>query len=722
MSKLLKGYNDLATLYPELVSEWDFDKNELLPNELVSHSAKGIWWKCSLGHSWYAPVHSRTGNNRSGCPYCSNRKTLAGYNDLATIFPELVHEWNYNRNIVTPNEIAPRSGKKVWWICSKGHEWEATVHSRTSENPTGCPYCSNKRVLKGYNDLATTNPELITEWCYSKNTHIQPESVSFGSKNKVAWQCNSCSHIWYAAIYERTRGRGCPVCSKKKGTSKSNKTRLSQRGSIVTNSPELLAEWNYNRNSAINPETILCGSEQKVWWICSKGHEWLASVKDRKKNNCPYCSNKKALPGYNDLATINPQLANEWHPTRNSSLSPLNVTAGSNKNVWWMCKKGHEWKATINSRNQGRGCRICSEEISTSFPEQAVFFYIKELYPSAINRYDKEGFEIDIFIPQYEIGIEYDGQYYHESSDRDNKKDAMASERGITLIRIREPKCPELNGSSVRIHREDMSIKGLETAIIETISYIGMLTGNNSCINVSILRDEIEIENLTEKTYKPKSLMSMYPEISVDWNNEKNGYIKPEQISYGSKKNVWWKCHICGYEWKTSPNSRTNGNEKNRRGCPVCSKKHMIEKLNRHFIISNGSLQEKDPSLSEEWDYDLNIGLTPNQVTLNSKKKVWWICSKGHRWQATIDNRARGHGCPYCSNKKVLDGYNDLLTINPTLASEWDYKKNGSLKPNMVTVGSGKIIWWKCKNGHEWQASVHSRARTGCPICSKSFI
>jgi DNA-directed RNA polymerase subunit RPC12/RpoP len=130
-------------------------------------------------------------------------------------------------------------------------------------------------------------------------------------------------------------------------------------------------------------------------------------------------------------------------------------------------------------------------------------------------------------------------------------------------------------------------------------------------------------------------------------------------------------------------------------------------------------LQTLNPNLSNEWNYKKNIGLTPADVSHGSSRKVWWQCSKGHEWQTTIAHRSKGQNCPYCSNKKVLSGYNDLKTVNPSLSNEWNYDKNGGLTPMDVLPNTHKQVWWKCSKGHEWQATVaHRNNGTGCPYCS----
>ena len=124
--------------------------------------------------------------------------------------------------------------------------------------------------------------------------------------------------------------------------------------------------------------------------------------------------------------------------------------------------------------------------------------------------------------------------------------------------------------------------------------------------------------------------------------------------------------------------------------------------------------------MAKEWNYEKNGNLKPEDFTASSGKKVWWKCSKGHEWETTISNRHRGTGCPVCSGNKVLSGYNDLMTVNPTLAAEWNYEKNNGLTPEDVMPNSGQKVWWKCSQGHEWQAIIQDRNKgRSCPECAK---
>ena len=139
----------------------------------------------------------------------------------------------------------------------------------------------------------------------------------------------------------------------------------------------------------------------------------------------------------------------------------------------------------------------------------------------------------------------------------------------------------------------------------------------------------------------------------------------------------------------------------------------MAEKKEKQYVSDNARLMA-------EWNYEKNCGLMPKGVSSNSNKKIWWKCNHGHEWQATIANRNYGTGCPICSNKRILIGYNDLKAMNPTVASEWNHEKNGTLKPESVAPNSGRTVWWRCEQGHEWQARIAERNKGhGCPQCAR---
>ena len=689
---MLRENNNLEKSNPELVKEWNYEKNgDLKPTQVSAGSHKKVWWKCSEGHEWLASIYNRV--KGSGCPYCSNVKLLTGYNDLATTNPKLAKEWNYEKNgDLKPTQVTVGSNKKVWWKCSKGHEWQATIASRSSGS--GCPYCSNVKLLTGYNDLATTNSELAKEWNYEKNGDLKPTRVMKGCGKKVWWTCTK-GHEWQATINNRAKGTGCPYCS--------NQKVLIGYNDLATSNPQLAKEWNYEKNEDLKPTQVTVGSNKKVWWKCTKGHEWQATINHRiNGTGCPICANKKISVGYNDLATTNPMLAKEWNYEKNGDLKPTQVVEASNKKVWWKCKKGHTWKATIAHRTNGTGCPVCSKDIQTSFPEQAIFYYLSKYFENVENRYIIDKNECDIYLKDYKLAIEYDGQTWHKDINKDIKKITNLNNFGIKTINIREPKCPKIYlVGAVFYNLKDLTINELENAICFVVSYIN----NHIKPQIDIKKDRIKILENTLTQEKEKSLVYSNPALAEEWNYEKNGELKPEYFTQKSAQIVWWKCSK-GHEWQASISNRTKGS-----GCPYCTNYKALEGYN--------DLVTTNPELAKEWNYEKNGDMKPTQFTIGSDKKVWWKCANGHEWQTRIANRSKEKGCPYCSSQKVLAGYNDLATANPELAKEWNCEKNGDLKPTQVTISSGQKVWWTCSKGHEWQATIASRSNgCGCPYCS----
>ena len=150
----------------ELMKQWDYEKNKDLDlDRLTIGSSKIAWWKCEKGHSYDATIKSKT-IGKLKCPICYNRRVLKGYNDLATTNPELLSEWDYTKNTISPDEITAGAEKMIWWICPKKHSYQSYAFNR--KKGVGCPICDGKKVLVGYNDLSTTNPKIAKEWDYKK--------------------------------------------------------------------------------------------------------------------------------------------------------------------------------------------------------------------------------------------------------------------------------------------------------------------------------------------------------------------------------------------------------------------------------------------------------------------------------------------------------------------------------------------------------------------------
>ena len=210
-------------------------------------------------------------------------------------------------------------------------------------------------------------------------------------------------------------------------------------------------------------------------------------------------------------------------------------------------------------------------------------------------------------------------------------------------------------------------------------------------------------------------LSTIYPELSSQWDFEKNFPLGPGDVSFGSEIKVGWFCSVCGCKWDVSVNSRTN--KKNPTGCPACC----------GIIVSDHNrLSLLYPKVASEWDYRKNEPLTPENISFSSHKKVWWVCKTGHSWAAIVKNRTRnGVGCPVCSGRTVTDK-NRLSITHPEVSAEWDYEKNYPLRPQDVAKGSNKGVWWNCLTcGISWLSVVNNRTgkiSRNCPVCSKGPV
>ena len=269
-----------------LLDEWDIEKNKpLSPAAIASQSNKKVWWRCSEGHEWQARISDRVTRDHN-CPYCSGHRAIPGETDLATLHPDIAAEWHPTKNgNVTPDQVTAQSNKKYWWRCDKGHEWQATVNNRVS-NHRGCPYCSGAKVWPGFNDLATTHPDIAAEWHPTLNGDLKPTMVTAGQNKKVWWICPE-GHPYQATIANRTTSSetACPYCASKKVWPGFN--------DLASRFPAIARQWHPTKNGDLTPDQVTFGSGRKVWWRCGEGHEWQATIHNRtgvNKTGCPVCA------------------------------------------------------------------------------------------------------------------------------------------------------------------------------------------------------------------------------------------------------------------------------------------------------------------------------------------------------------------------------------------------------------------------------------------------
>jgi hypothetical protein len=269
-------------------------------------------------------------------------------------------KWHPTKNHpLSPFDVVAGSHIKAWWICDKGHEWEAYIRF-VALRGTSCPICSGHKVLQGYNDLATLNPVLAKEWDYSKNT-LTPQGVSPNYNKKAWWKCGKCGRSWEASINSRNcLGVGCACVAYQKQLKTKRRNKVKNVGSLATNNPKLAREWHPTKNSSLKPTEVTQGAGTMVWWLCQVcKYEWEAAVYRRDRGTgCPKCSEDSY-----SLAEENPILAREWHPTLNNPMPEVFSRKRGGQKVWWLCSMcKHEWRDTIRNRNvKETNCPKCVE-------------------------------------------------------------------------------------------------------------------------------------------------------------------------------------------------------------------------------------------------------------------------------------------------------------------------------------------------------------------------
>ena len=384
--------NTFSEKHPELIGEWS-DKNlPLTPDAVTYGSKKIVWWQGVCGHEWQTSVKARSAGEK--CPICSGARVVEGINDLATLRPEIALEWSEQNGPLRPTMVTVGSNKKVLWKGKCGHEWEATIKSRTQGS--GCPYCSHNTVLAGFNDLASQHPEIAAEWS-ARNYPLQPSMVTAFANRKAWWECKE-GHEWNTLISTRSGGSKCPYCS---GISL-----LKGFNDFATRQPQLAAEWS-ERNLPLMPDMINERYRKNVWWKCGAcGNEWRSLPKARiKGTKCPVCADRVILPGVNDLATSDAHLLDEWDFERNKVISPERVSRHSKKRAWWKCSFGHSWNAKISERAiEGVECKECEAEFQRVFPRLVIKYYAAKRGLSLVFDTDRViGVAIDVFFPEEKL-------------------------------------------------------------------------------------------------------------------------------------------------------------------------------------------------------------------------------------------------------------------------------------------------------------------------------
>lgn len=440
--------NNLAIKYPLLVLQWHYEKNcNLSPDQVMPGSSRKVWWKCESGHEWRASIQARVRGQK--CPFCIGKRASLE-NNFAVKCPHLLSEWHYEKNQLSPHDVTYGSKKVVWWKCKFEHVWKAAIYTRAAGH--GCPKCnfrSSRLEVRIYCELKYIFRDTLWQAKIQKREvdvfipshsvaievdgwywHRTSDRLDADNQKSMLLKSNGIKLIRVMDNrMERSKKTTCLLYKNGEherdvvvrllnlfvtelNLSSDEKININsylhsnqyanedKYNEIMTQLPApqvedsvlkndyLVSEWSYDKN-VLPPSYYSCGSKAKVWWKCLlSGHEWMATIGSRAAGRgCPYCKKKKASPEYN-LLVCSPELAREFHPVKNKPLTADMVLPRSNKKVWWVCKKRHEWMASIDNRFNGAGCPDCigkrlskNHNLAVKLPELISQWHVEKNFP-----------------------------------------------------------------------------------------------------------------------------------------------------------------------------------------------------------------------------------------------------------------------------------------------------------------------------------------------------
>lgn len=405
VSRKISFEESITYTHSALCKEWHPTLNGDLKPELFSHgSHEKIWWKCSSGneeHIWETQISIRT-CCKSGCPYCAGKK-VCWSNCLANKFPNLSKEWDFVKNInLFPSDVVCGTQLKVWWKCANGHEWKAAIADRTIHQ-TGCRCCSNIKQTKTQ-EMFILDAKLI-----HGEKYLYDEVKYINAVTKISIIC-LFHGIFFITPNQHLSGRGCRQCANENSSLRQT---LSTQDFIKKAIKIHKNEYEYSK-------AIYTKSNQLICITCYKHGDFFQTANNHLRGQkCPYCVGKK-LSSSNRFDILYPNISKEWHPIKNENFIPCEFSYGSDKKIWWICGKGHEWEATISNRTiNGRGCPKCSHNISKPETEWLNSLNIPEdtKHRQVIIKIGNKKFKVDGFEPDTKTIYLFHGDYWHGNPD-----------------------------------------------------------------------------------------------------------------------------------------------------------------------------------------------------------------------------------------------------------------------------------------------------------------
>jgi DNA-directed RNA polymerase subunit RPC12/RpoP len=575
------------------------------------------------------------------CPYCWEKKPSHKFHD---VHPELLKYWDYDKNTEHgPEYYNEFSNEVVFWKCENGHSFKNYIF-RYSQKGFYCIVCNNTQLVPDINDLQTMYPDIAAEFDNELNEK-NPEDFKANSSESIWWKCPNGHSPYKRSIRERVlKGWGCSVCA--------NTVVVAGVNDALSAYTRLSEIWDYKANNGKKPEEVFRGSTKAYDYVCNNGHHWserLISVVNALYS-CAYCSDRKALPGFNTLADRYPELAEQWDEldSHNEGYNPYGITTQIKAIFSWICTDcGNSFLSSIQSRiSNETSCPYCAGKKALSGITS-----LKAIYPEIASEFsDENEFDSDMILPTYTKPVYWncsscEQQWWSSVIDRVSKK----------------ANCPFCNGR--KAIRGKNSLKALYPQMADEIitednrdpddilpTYAVNVQWNcTKCDQswVSTVKERVSGEadcpycagrkSISGKT----SFKAIHPEIAVEFSNKNEQ--DPDNILPTYSVSVLWNCKECGLEWSGTVKERVKGEAE----CPYCAGKKAIP--------GKTSFEVTRPDLMEEWIEIANwLIINPNYVLSDNQKLVWWKCKVCNRnYSMSVKTRVnydfrRKIACPYC--------------------------------------------------------------------------
>jgi len=705
------GKNDLFAICIQAKDMWDFDKNTGYDtNNINPKSCDTVWWKCNKGHEFQRDIRRFT--ESQNCPICK------AIENCVAKYPHMVKQWHFQKNKgIDINLTSSVSKKTVWWKCKKcNYEWQAEIASRKASKGW-CPCCENRTIIaEGITDLFTLVPQIKDSYDFEKNKDINVSSLNVSSSISVWWKCPTCKHEWSGSpasrIYVKNGEytvRNCIICA--------GRFRV---GNYADRYPELKKPFANHLNNCKLSEVSSSDIYTHFWWhcdICDEYFQTSLSSMIHSRNSmfkgCSYCAGKK-VRREKSFAALHPDVMDEYAP--NNTIDPYTVPEKSTRTVEWICRNNmnHKWKATFSQRAVGRGgCSICRDYNFAKL--------LKDEHPEFEKFYDNEKNERPFFSFSFRSN-----ELVWWKCDEDHSFQFRIS----NLAKRGEFKCP--------ICEDKMLVPGIN------------------------------------------DLNSQYPDLAAEFDITKNGLTPDQILSKNRNEDIWWICQD-GHEFSRSVWYRVMEN----RDCPICNRSKIVKGINDFQTaypavtkVWNYSINDKHPDEFSDrhrgtysfkcnlghiynsnlltmidnkfeclvclgkiiqpgvntlldTDADLATEISPNEerspleFTKQSAYAALWKCPtcKGEYQYAIRDRSIGDDSCPYCTNRKLLPGFNTLDTIKNELIPEWSPNNERPMSNYFITSSSPAL--WICPtcNG-EYSAVIRERevGDDSCPYCNNRKV